>query len=85
MTNLEKKIQRKTRGAYRVLYQQPRQIIAALCPGDLLEFREHGRRARFTLPIDAAFKLAVRIQAAADAAERKKQRKERRKAARYGA
>lgn len=70
MTNLEKKITRKTRGAYRILYQQPRQIVVSLCPGDLLEFREAGRRARFVLPIDAAFSAAVRIDAAAKAKEK---------------
>lgn len=77
MTNLEKKITRKTRGAYRILYQQPRQIVAALCPGDLLEFREAGRRARYSLPIDAAFRLAVRLAAEQLRRERKAARKNR--------
>ncbi len=79
MTNLEKKITRKTRGAYRILYQQPRQIVASLCPGDILEFREHGRRQRYSLPIDAAFRLAVRLAAEQQRREKIAARKNRNK------
>ena len=56
-------VTRKTRGSYRVLYSEPRPIVVRLAPGDLLEFREHGRRQTWSLPVDLAFKLAVRRQA----------------------
>lgn len=75
MTNLENKITRKTRCAYRILYQQPRQIVASFCPGDIIEFREHGRRQRYSLPIDAAFRLAVRLHAEQQRREKKENRK----------
>lgn len=79
MTLLEKPVRRKTRGAYSVLYSRPRQIVVSLMPGDFLEFREAGRRAKFTLTIDGAFKMAARKQALELAAEKKKQKKLRRK------
>ena len=70
MTTLTKPVTRRTRGAYAVLYPRPRQIIVTLAQGDLLEFREAGRRARFPLPIDAAFRQAVRVKAVAEMADR---------------
>jgi hypothetical protein len=76
MTPLEKPVSRKTVSAYRVLYQKPRPVVVTLCPGEeRLEFRELGRRARFPLPIDIAFKYAVRLKATADAVERRAKRK----------
>ena len=62
MTVLNKPVARLTRGAYSVLYRKPRQIVCALVPGDLLEFREKGRRAKWALPIDEAFLSAVRLE-----------------------
>ena len=49
-----------------------RQIVITLLPGDVLEFRESGRRSRFTLPIDTAFRYAVRLTALAHGAARKR-------------
>lgn len=75
MTTLDKPVTRRTRGAYAVLYRQPRQIVTTLAPGDLLEFRESGRRQKWLLPIDAAFRQAVSNAARAAAAERRARRK----------
>lgn len=75
MTLLEKPVRRKTRGAYSVLYSRPRQIVVSLMPGDFLEFREAGRRAKFVLTIDGAFRMATRKHALELAAEKKRQRK----------
>lgn len=75
MTNLEKPIHRKTRGAYPTLYVRPRQIVVSLLPGDFIEFRELGRRKRFRAPIDGIFKHVIRLQVLADAAEKRKQKK----------
>lgn len=80
MTSLEKPVRRKTRGAYSVLYARPRQIVVSLMPGDFIEFREAGRRAKFVLTIDGAFKMAARKQALEVAAEKKRLRKMKRKA-----
>jgi len=70
MTTLTRPVTRRTRGAYSVLYPRPRQIIVTLANGDLLEFREAGRRAKWMLPIEAAFRQAVRAKAASDLAAR---------------
>lgn len=75
MTDFDKPVQRRTRGAYRVLYAAPQRIVVRLAPGDLLEFRAHGARTRWTLPADAAFRFAVRCKALADAAEKRAKRK----------
>lgn len=75
---LHKPVRRKTAAVYRVLFNQPRQIIVSLAPGDVLEFREAGRRAIFRLPIDAAFRYAVRLQAEAAARKKREERKAKR-------
>lgn len=75
MTPMQKPVHRVTRGAYRVLYSQPRQIVVTLAPGDLIEFREHGRRQRWALPVDSAFRQAVRNAALAVAREKRARRK----------
>ncbi len=49
MTTFDKPVQRVTRGAFNVLYtgaSEARQIVVRLAPGDVLEFRELGRRQR---------------------------------------
>lgn len=78
MTNLDKQVRRKTRGVYRVLYQVPRAIVVSLMAGDILEFREAGRRRRYQLAIDTAFRYAVRLKAEQTRLERKQARKVRR-------
>ena len=66
MTTIRKPYHRVTNGAYRVLLPScPRQIVVSLEPGDIIIFREKGRRKRYSYPIDSAFTQAVRNAAAA--------------------
>jgi hypothetical protein len=78
---IRKPVRRKTVGQYNVLYCSPRharRVVVSIVPGDVLEFREQGRRMRWHLAIDTAFKYAVRCKVAADLAEKRKKRPERR-------
>lgn len=68
-------VRRRTRGSYCVLYTKPRQIVVSLDRGDLITFRESGRRQAWSLNADTAFKYAVRLAAFAAAAQ-KRSRKE---------
>jgi hypothetical protein len=64
MTRLEKPVRRKTRWTYSVLYTgDSRPIVVSLEPGDVISFRELGRRASWSLPIDRLFRQAVRESA----------------------
>lgn len=72
MTELQKRVSRRTTMSYSVLYAKPRQIVVTLVPGDILEFREHGRRGRWCLAVDTAFRYAVRLAAFAQAAEKRR-------------
>lgn len=74
-TQLNRPVTRKTRGSYAVLYRKPRPIVVTLCLGDYLEFREHGRRTKFQLPLDTAFRSAIHAKARADAADKRAKRK----------
>lgn len=70
-------VRRVTAGRYSVLYpgsRNAREIVVQLAPGDLLQFREKGRRQVFALPIEEAFRLSVRRHAAASRQEHKAQR-----------
>lgn len=78
MTDLERPISRRTRLTYPVLYRKARRIVVTLSPGDLIEFREDRRRINWALPIDTAFKYAVRLKAFQVAAERRLARKRQR-------
>ena len=72
MTSLTKAVRRKTRRTYSVLYvSEARPIVVSLEPGDVITFRESGRRQVWSVSIDRAFRLAVRE--AAQALPRKKQ------------
>lgn len=74
MTELNRIVRRRTRETYNVLYssaRHSRQIVIELKPGDVLEFRELGRRIRFALPIEDAFRIAVRRQAQRELARRR--------------
>lgn len=76
---LKKPVYRCTAGSYNVLRSgltHRRPIVIGLCAGDLIEFRELRRRCRFTLPIDSAFRLAVRIATEAARRERAEQRRQ---------
>jgi hypothetical protein len=67
-------VKRRTKWSYSVLYRTARPIVVAILPGDVLEFREHGRRKRWTLAVDTAFRHAVELAsraALADAREKK--------------
>jgi hypothetical protein len=74
MTELRKPVRRKTASAYATLYRKSRVIVVSLLPGDVLEFREHGRRGRWVLAVDTAFKYAIRLTAFAAAAEKKRRK-----------
>ena len=50
MTTTDKPVSRVTRADYRVLYVSPRRIVVRIGPGDVLSFRERGRRQWFYLP-----------------------------------
>lgn len=67
-------VKRRTRGSYSTLYRQPRQIVASFKQGDLISFRESGRRAQFVLPADAAFRYAIRLAAMQAARDKKLQK-----------
>lgn len=78
MTELNKPVRRKTRSTYNVLYcggRKARAIVVELRPGDVLEFRELGRRIRWQLPIETAFRYALRRTAQAAIAARRPRRK----------
>lgn len=75
MTKLTKRVERETLAFSRF---SRRNLIVALCPGDLIEIREKGTRKRWVLPVDAAFSLAVKMEVAAQKkakAEAKKAKK----------
>lgn len=78
MTELTRKVSRRTRAPYSVLFREPRPIVASLIPGDLLQFREAGRRDTWEIPISSAFKYAVRLKALSDATEKRRARKAKR-------
>lgn len=76
LTILRRRVSRVTKAAYHILYPQyeERPIVVSLVDGDLIEFREKGRSARFQLPIEEAFLAAVRKKALRAAIERKRRR-----------
>lgn len=80
MTSLKKPVRRVTARTYRILYSQPRAVVVTLAPGDVIQFREQGRRAVFALPIDRAFSYAVRLHAEAQASIKRAERKAKRAA-----
>ena len=64
MTSLIKPVRRKTRRTYAVLYvNDARPIVVSLEPGDVITFREAGRRHVWSMPIERAFRQAVRESA----------------------
>jgi hypothetical protein len=66
MTSLTKAVRRKTRFPYAVLYAgNARSIIVSLEPGDVITFREAGRRQVWSVPIDQVFRQTVRDTAQA--------------------
>ena len=67
MTRTDKPVQRVTLQEYMVLFPQnrkkARRIVVRIGLGDVLQFRELGRRQWYALPIDEAFRLAVKCSA----------------------
>jgi hypothetical protein len=62
MTTIRKPYYRITSGAYSVLHHRSfRQIVVGLEPGDVLTFREKGRRRKFSFPIESAFRQSIKI------------------------
>ena len=72
MTTTDKPVQRVTRGKFNVLFassMKARAIVTRIGLGDVLYFREQGRREWFPLNIETAFKRAVANKAFRDAIE----------------
>lgn len=63
MTTTRSKVTRKTERAYSVLFPKPREIVCSIAPGDVLEFRESGRRQVYRMAISTGFKYAVQLTA----------------------
>jgi hypothetical protein len=70
MTTTDKTVSRMTQESYRVLYQKPKPIVITI-KNDSLIFREKRGRMHYYLPIEDAFKWAVRIEANRVRAEKK--------------
>jgi len=56
MTSTDKPVSRVTRAAYRVTHSDERQLVVQIGPGDVLTFREKGRRATWSITIPDAFR-----------------------------
>ena len=70
MTSLTKTVARRSIQAHR-----GRRTVVTLEPGDLIGFREEGRRTTYYLPLSACFDLAVKVEVAHQRALKKKVRK----------
>ncbi len=67
MTTITKPVIRQTQQTYNVLrVSEDRHIVCSMLPGDVLEFREKGKRGRWTVAIVDAFRAAVRTKAQAE-------------------
>jgi len=74
VTNLLKKV---TRRSIEKVPAIRRRVVVALIPGDVIAFREEGRRKWYSAPIGRVFVQVAKWNADAEAAERKRLRKER--------
>lgn len=72
MTDLRKAVHRRTIEAAGIVR---RRLVVALLPGDVIGFREEGRRKWYTAPIPRVFIQVARWNAEADAAEKRQARK----------
>ena len=71
MIEIHKPVKRLTRHQYGVLRRSKlRKIVVSLEPDDLIVFKEHRSRKKFSITIDSAFHYVVR--AAVEAERRKK-------------
>jgi hypothetical protein len=76
MTPLAKVVRRVTRRTYTVLYvHEARAIVVSLEPGDVITFRDSGRRQAWTLSIDRMFRQAVRESVALHRREKAQQKR----------
>jgi hypothetical protein len=76
MTPLVKVVRRITRRTYTILYvHEARAIVVSLEPGDVITFRESGRRQTWSLPIDRMFRQAVRETVALHRREKTKRKR----------
>ena len=71
MTDLRKPIQRRTVEACPAVR---RRLVVALLPGDVIEFREAGRRRRYSAPLARVFAAVARWNVDAERAEARKTR-----------
>lgn len=76
MTDLHKTVKRRTVDPCQFVR---RRLIVALMPGDVIGFREEGRRSWYTAPLSRVFIQVARWNAEAEVARRKAERKARRK------
>lgn len=74
MTDLTKRVKRRTVSAYR-----GRRIVISLLPGDVLSFREERTRQEYLLSVTGAYIYAVQLEVERRKRERAEQRKARRK------
>ncbi len=71
MTDLTKKVERRTMEPVQAVR---RKVIVSLLPGDVIAFREEGRRHVFTAPIGRVFTVVAGWNANAEVAEKRKQK-----------
>jgi hypothetical protein len=75
MTDLRETVRRRTVGQCQSVR---RRLVVALEPGDVISFREEGRRRWYSAPLARVFMQVARWNADAEAAARKAARKARR-------
>jgi len=72
MTDLKKVIRRRTVDEVRAIR---RRLVVSLEPGDVISFRELGRRRTYSAPISKVFTHVVRWNVEADRAAKKEAKK----------
>ncbi len=70
-TLLKKPVTRETRMTIRDRSER-RSLMVTLLPGDVIEIRPKGTRARFSVDIETVFELAMKLEARRLAAEKAK-------------
>jgi len=73
MTDLRKPVHRRTVEPCETVR---RRLVVALLPGDVLAFREEGRRRRYSAPLARVFVTVARWNVEAERAERRKNRRQ---------
>ncbi len=75
MTDLRRPVRRRTLAPCETVR---RRLVVALLPGDVLAFREEGRRRWYSAPLGKVFVTVARWNVDADRAEKRRNRKARR-------